>query len=309
MSSFKDIGQLIQVPINQLTLVDRKDIPPFIIASLSEKLLSPNTRNWIPVIVQEIVPRQYSVIANQHIFAAMEAAGQEKIWVAVIPEDDESTEQVKFLTRQKTATINLCTADYDMIYAALSYLRDQATNKLSKLDINLATQRIFNAPGRFAWSSLQPLTKLKCGISKQKLNMFAGVFNVQPEPIEIKPVVLNVATYDELLGALQTAAVLPDTKLANVNLELLVQSIVESVERQYWYDLKPLTKLKHKLTPAKLKGLDQLLHLEPTPPPNPNNIRYLLEKMSVSALKKDAKSRGIVVPTSAKKADIVKLLL
>jgi hypothetical protein len=62
MSSLKDIGQLIQVPIEQVEFDGIFDMPSYQIAALSEKLQKFEPRNWVPVIVQEPTPRQYQVV-------------------------------------------------------------------------------------------------------------------------------------------------------------------------------------------------------------------------------------------------------
>ncbi|ABW33421.1 hypothetical protein [Acaryochloris marina] len=304
MLSLKDIGQLIQVPIEQVQVSDESQGSGFQIAALSSILQEPDLRNWIPVIVQEPEPRQYQAISNEHILLAMEAAGQEYVWVAVVPEDASAEEQVKLLTGQIPLTINICSAEYDMIFAALQHLR----GKLGKLDIALVADRIYQAAGRRGWSSLTPLTKLKCGLTKSKLQVLSEVFDAAPLPIEINPIILNTASEAELLEAFETAACLPQCKLVDVNLTKLASAIFSSKERLYWHDYKPLTKLKCGLTPSKLKGLDQILHLKPCAPPYLNNVRYLLEQMKVSDLKKEAIQREITVPKGIKKAELVDLL-
>lgn len=308
MSNLKDIGQLIQVPIDQVETVEASGLPAYQLAALAEKLQSSNLRNWVPVIVQEPTPRQYRVIANEHILLSMRAAGQTYVWVAVIPDDLEAETQVKLLTGQQPLKVNLCTADYETVLAALYELRRNPSNKLEKLDITLAAERIVKAPGRRSWTALTPIPKLKCGLSTAKLPLLETVFETSPQPIAPHPVVINTASEHELLKALESALDLPEVNLANVDLELLARSIVTSLDRTYWQDLKPLTKLKYKLTPAKTKGLEQVLKIEPSPAPNPNNIRYLLELMPIKDLKTEAKQRGVAVPPKISKSELVSLL-
>lgn len=304
MSSLKDIGHLIQVSVDQVTVTKESHGSGYQVAALSSKLQKPDLRNWVPVIVQEIEPRQYQVISNEHILIAMEAAGQEYVWVAVVPDDASTEEQVKLLTGQTPLTINICTAEYDMIFAALQHLR----SNLGKLDISLAADRIYQAAGRRGWSTLTPLTKLKCGLTKSKLQVLSDVFEASPLPIEINPIVLNTASETEISEALETAACLPQCKLADVDLTKLASAIFSAKDRPYWHDYKPLTKLKCGLTSSKTKGLDQIFLLEPCAPPHPNNVRYLLEQIKVSDLRKEATQREITVPKGIKKAELVALL-
>jgi hypothetical protein len=305
MSSLKDIGQLIQVSIEQVEFDSELNIPPYQVAALAEKLHQPNLRNWVPVIVQEPTLRQYRVISNGHILAAMKAAGHENIWVVVVPDDPDTETQIELLTGKVPLKVNICTADHETLLAALSYCRKEIS---SKFDVTIATERILKAPGRRGWKDLQPLTKLQCGLSSAKMNVLKNVFEVIPEKIEVKPIILNSASEDELLKAFEAASTLPDTKLANVNLEALAHSIASDPERLYWQDLKPLTKLKNGLTSAKLVGLDSILKLEPANPPIPNTVNYLLNLMSSAALKNEAKNRNITLPKKISKPELVSLL-
>jgi hypothetical protein len=305
MSSLRDIGQLIQVPIEQIEFDGECNMPPYQIAALSERLQKPGIRNWVPVIVQEPTPRQYQVVSNEHIFSAMKAAGHEYIWVVVVPDDPDTQTQIQLLTGKLSLRVNICTADYETIQAVLSACRQQLS---SKFDVTIATERILKAPGRRGWKNLQPLTKLQCGLSAASLKVLGNVFEAIPEKIEIIPIVINTASIHELLEALTGLSNLPNTKLGGVNLEALAHSIVGDPERQYWKDLKPLTKLKNGIPSSKLVGLDLVLKLEPVEPPTPNIVSYLLNLMSPTELKNEAKNRNIILPKKVTKSELVILL-
>lgn len=265
MSSLKDIGQLIRVSIDQVELAEEYAMPSYQVAALSEKLQTPDLRNWVPVIVQEPNLRQYRVVSNGHILDAMRAAGQDYVWVAVIPEDAQVIEQVNFLTGQLPLKVNICTASYEILLDALKYLRQIPGNKLDKLNVTLLAERIYKDPVRFAWASLQPLTKLGLKeITTTKLKAFEEVFEARPESVQIQPVLLNTASEIDLLKALQAAIALPTTKIEKVDLEKLARSIASEPSRKYWRDLNSLTKIKPGLTKAQLAGLDEVFSFEPT---------------------------------------------
>ncbi len=308
MTNLSDIGQLIQVSIEQVERPKDYEMPSFKVAALSEKLRQPNLRNWIPILVQEPTPRQYRVIGNSHIFGAMAAAGQEYIWVAVVPNNSDVEEHIKLLSGQLPLKINICTADYEVILEGLLCLREKSGQAFAKLDVTLAAERISKASGRLAWKNFQPLTQLKCGFAPSKLKELKEIFEAIPQPIEIHPTILNIAIEDELLAALENATCLPETNLASVNLRQLAHTITAQPDRIYWKDLKPLTKIKNGLSPAKLKGLDKVLYLRPSLPPVPNTVRYLLELMSISELKQQAKQRDIDLPKGIKKIELLDLL-
>jgi hypothetical protein len=235
----------------------------------------------------------------------MKAAGHDYIWVAVVPDDPDTEIQIQLLTGKLPLRVNICTAEYETILAALSACRQQLS---AKFDVTTASERILKAPGRRGWKNLQPLTKLQCGLSAASLKILGNVFETVPEKIEIKPITINTASKHELLKALEGLSTLPNTKLGSVNLEALAHSIVGDPERQYWQDLKPLTKLKNGLTSPKLVGLELILKSEPIEPPTPNTVSYLLNLMSPTDLKNEAKSRNIVLPKKVSKSELVNLL-
>lgn len=309
MSSLKSIGQLIRVPIEQVELTEEYDIPAYYVGVLAEKLKDAEVRNWVPVIVQEQALREFRVVENGHILDAMRAAGQEYVWVVVIPDDPHIEEQVSLLMGKSSLKVNLCTASYEAILSGLNHLIANPAHKLNSLPITLVTERILQDSSRFAWTSLQPLTKLGLkSITTAKLKVFAEVFEAKPEPIEIRPVILNTASASELLAALYAATTLPEVKLGNVDLQQLAKVIAADPNRQYWTDLTPLTKLKAGITKAKLAGLDQVFQLNPAPAPEPNTVPYLLNLMTQKELKSEAKRRDIAVPKNANKTDLVELL-
>lgn len=309
MVNLSDIGQLIQVPIEQVKNIDEFIMPAFQIAALSEKINQPDFRNWVPVLVKELEPRQYKVVGNPHIFAAMELAGQEYIWVAVVPNTVEVEEHIKLLLGQVPLKINICTADYEVIQEGLLYLRKKAGKIFSKLDVTLASECISKASGRIAWKDLQPLSQLKCGFTKSNVKDLKEIFDAIPKTFEVQKIILNQASENEIYGALENAACLADTNLANVNLHHLAYTISQEADRIYWKNLKPLTKIQNGLSTAKLKNLDKVLLLEPKAPPVPNTVRYLLDLMSLAELKREAKQRNINVLKGIKKPQLVELLV
>lgn len=390
MSSLKSIGQLIRVPIEQVELTEGYEVPAYQVGVLAEKLQHADVRNWVPVIVQEPTLRRFQVVGNGHILDAMKAAGQEYVWVAVIPEDPQIEEQVNFLTGKSPLRINLCTASYEIILEGLRHLRDTPANKLETLNITLVAERILKESGRFTWTSLQPLSKLGFkSITSAKLKVFAEIFEAKPEPIEIEPVVLNTASEHELLEVLQAATTLPEVNLGTTDIKQLAKAIAADSSRKYWGDLKALTKIKPGLKPQQLQGLDTIFILEPAefqpvslntaseiqllealqaatalpevnlgttdikqlakaiatdperkywqdlnaltkikpsvskgklggleqafnftpePAPEPNTVRYLLDLMSLTELKNEARKREVSIPKSTKKADLVDIL-
>ena len=71
--------------------------------------------------------------------------------------------------------VNLSTATKDEIKAALKYLIEKPNSQLKQVELAKATESIAGAP-RQNWKSLEPITKLKCGIGKAKINLLKEIF-------------------------------------------------------------------------------------------------------------------------------------
>ncbi len=86
--------------------------------------------------------------------------------------------EVFYLTPQpipQPEKVNLSTATKDEIKTALQYLIEKPDSKLKQVELAKATECIAKAP-RQSWKSLEPITKLKCGIGKTKINALKEVF-------------------------------------------------------------------------------------------------------------------------------------
>ncbi len=201
MSNLNDIGNLMHLYMNEVKLGKRIDAPEFLIKATAKILNKSGSRNWIPVIVQEIGEDQYEVIGNSFIYAVAEEAGLDKIWCIIADSSDETTELTKVLSGESAPKINLSTATRDEIKAALQYLIEKPDSVLKSVKILVATNRIDEAPRQY-WKTLEPITKLKCGITKGiKLNALNEVFYLTPQalPEVIKDsTTLNTLTIAEL---------------------------------------------------------------------------------------------------------------
>ncbi|MDS3859954.1 SAP domain-containing protein [Thermosynechococcaceae cyanobacterium BACA0444] len=311
MASFSDTGHLIQVPIESVEVPENSvlTVPAFQIFPLSEKLQTPGLRNWLPVIVKEASPRVYSVVANSHIFYAMQQAGQNYLWVVVIPNEQDVESQVVYLSGQNLKT-NLCTANKEAIIETLRHLQSTPSNKIPTLDINLLTERILNAPSRKTWKSLKPLTNLGVtGLTAAKLKIFEQVFEAIPEPFEITPVPINTASHKDILDNLSLTDSIPEINLSRVNLKKLAQQIASNPERIFWSDFTPLKELGCNVTTAKLKGLNKIFTFTPEEPSDPYKLAYFLKQRSISELKKEAKKRGIEFSGKISKNELIELFL
>ena len=187
--------------MNEIKPGEGTDAPEFLIKATAKILNGSGSRNWVPVIVQEIGEDKYEVIGNSFIYAVAEEAGLDKIWCIIADSSEETTEITKVLSGEIPPKINLSTATRDEIKAALQYLIEKPDSVLKSVKILVATNRIDEAPRQY-WKTLEPITKLKCGITKGiKLNVLNEVFYLTPQalPEVIKDSInLNTLTSAEL---------------------------------------------------------------------------------------------------------------
>jgi hypothetical protein len=183
MSNLSDIGNLMHLYMDEIKPGEGTDAPEFLIAATAKNLNKSGGRNWVPVIVKEIGEDQYEVIGNSFIYAVAEEAGLEKVWCIIADSSDETVELTKVLSGEVTPKINLSTATRDEIKAALQYLIEKPSTDLKSIKLLVATDRIDEAPRQY-WKTLDPITKLKCGITTgKKLNALKEVFYLSPQPM------------------------------------------------------------------------------------------------------------------------------
>ncbi|MGE5656607.1 MAG: Rho termination factor N-terminal domain-containing protein [Actinomycetota bacterium] len=132
------------------------------------------------MIVKEIGEDQYEVIGNSFIYAVAEEADLERVWCIIADSSKETLELTKILSGEETPKINLSTATRDEIQAGLKYLKDK--NLVKDFDLLVATNRIDEAPARPYWKTLEPITSLKCKITKAKIKSLEEVFYLDPQP-------------------------------------------------------------------------------------------------------------------------------
>lgn len=201
MSNLSDIGNLMYLDLEIIEPGNITNTSEYLVNATAKELNNTDGRNWIPLIVKEIAEDEYQVIGNHFIYAVAEAAGLEKVW-CIIADDSEATEKVtKMLAGEVIPKINLSTASRDEIKSALEYLVEQPETVLKGVKIPIATNRIDEAPRQY-WQDLNPITNLRCGITKgKKLQALEEIFHLTPQemPDNIKDIkVLNTLTVKEL---------------------------------------------------------------------------------------------------------------
>ena len=159
--------------------------PSFLVQGAADILTRSGGSNWLPVVVREIQDPEYDyeVIGNSFVYSAAAEAGLDRIWCVVAEDSELAIEVARVLSQEIAPRINLSSASYDQIVEALEYVVSQPDTPLKTLKVQLAAPRISEA-SRETWSDLEPITKLKCGITKgPKLDYLERVFYITPPPL------------------------------------------------------------------------------------------------------------------------------
>lgn len=175
------IGSLMHLYLDEIEPGEGTDAPEFLIKATANILKQKGGRNWLPVIVKETGEDKYQVISNSFVYAVAEEAGLERVWCIIADDSDDTITLTKILAGEDKPKINLSTASRDEIMAALQYLIEQPNSELKSVKLAVATNRIDEAP-RLYWKNFEPITSLKCGITKgKKLDAIKSVFYLTPQ--------------------------------------------------------------------------------------------------------------------------------
>lgn len=181
--SLSNVGNLMCLYMCEIKPGKGTNAPAFQIKAGAKALMESGGRNWVPVIVKETGEDEYEVIGNSFVYAIAEELGLERVWCIVADSSERTFELTRILTGELIPKINLSTATRDEIQVALQYLIEKPNSELKGLKLSIATNRIDEAP-RQNWENLEPIIKLKCGITKgKKLDALKEVFYLTPEVI------------------------------------------------------------------------------------------------------------------------------
>jgi hypothetical protein len=263
MSDFDNIGKLKHLLLKEIEPSEKFSESEFIITAAAEAILQANGRNWIPLIVKEIADYKYQVVSNHLVYVAAQKAKLERVWCIVILSDDQSIEQAKILAKEVTPKVNLATASKDIIFAALQYLIAEPASALKGVDPVLATNKIA-AANRESWLDLNPITALKCGITKgKKLDALSTVFFVYPQiSISLPPEIISIkhATRDEIFSRLDYLCQNQIDGFDKIDVER-VTDVIFSASKGKWKSLNPISKLECGINTTKIKTLKKVFSL------------------------------------------------
>ncbi|HIK17252.1 MAG TPA: Rho termination factor N-terminal domain-containing protein [Leptolyngbyaceae cyanobacterium M33_DOE_097] len=198
MSNPKDIGHLMHLYLDEIDPGKGTEAPEFLIKASAHLLNQKGGRNWVPIIVRETSEDCYELIGNSFIYAVAEEAGLERVWCVIADDSQETAEISQILAGETIPKINLSKASRDEIKAALEYLIEQPSSPIKSIQLATATNRIDEAPRQY-WKTFDPITNLKCGITKgKKLDALKQIFYLEPQPLP------DVITDISLLQAMTT---------------------------------------------------------------------------------------------------------
>lgn len=231
MKSSNSIGSLMHLYIDEIDPGNGTDAPKFLIEATANILKQNGGRNWIPVIVKDIGEDSYQVIGNSFVYAVAEQAGLERVWCIIADDRDDTTKLTKILAGEEKPKINLSTASRDEIMAALQYLIEQPNSELKSVKLAVATNRIDEAPRQY-WKNFEPITSLKCGITKgKKLDAIKSVFYLTPQLMPVMPDTINDAAILKTMTAVELRTIAKKRGISGIT-KMKKDALIEALSQQ-----------------------------------------------------------------------------
>ncbi|WP_448570987.1 Rho termination factor N-terminal domain-containing protein [Trichothermofontia sp.] len=228
MGRFDDIGKLMLLPLADIEPGEELSTPAFMLAAAAASLQhTPEQRNWVPIVVQEMGDYQYQVVSNHFVYAAANVADLDKVWCIVIDPHEGNIQQAKILSQEIVPKVNLRSASREIIEAALRYVMGQPGSPLKGIDLAKVTNRLEEID-KTCWTDLSPISTLKCGITKgKKLDALKQVFFLSPLAEGAKPErqTLQDLSTTELKKLAKEYGLAGYSKLKKIELVALLQSV------------------------------------------------------------------------------------
>lgn len=279
---FGNIGRLMHLPLEKIEPAEENFVESeFILMGAADALLQAGGRNWIPLIVKETGDYQYQVVANIFIYAVAQQTNLERVWCIVIPSDEKIIQQAKLLAREVPPKVNLNTASREMIMAALKYLVESPEKPLKQVDIIIAANRISEAKDRETWENFSPISKLKCKLTANKLELLSKVFYLsplKPVPPPPPPASVNIkrASRDEIFERLKYLSTYKIGGFETVDAEKVADVIFSADKSKWKTTLNPIEKLNcgiSKKMIGELKNVFTLSGTDDNPKSKPKNSK------------------------------------
>lgn len=258
MSEFDNMGKLMHLPLKDIEPGQEIEVAEFIIIAAAEMLHATGDRNWIPLIVKELGNYHYQVVSNPFVYVVAQRAELERVWCIVIKPDRANIEQAQVLAQEIPPKINLTTASRTTILSALQYLKKQPGSALTRVDAVVAANRIAEAK-RQTWSDFEPITKLRCGITKTRIAELGKIFYLSPPPAP-KEIDIKRASREEIFERINYLVNYQIGGFEVVEPEKVADAIFNA-NKSKWKTLTPIAKLDVGIDKTKIKVFKNLLTL------------------------------------------------
>ena len=304
-------SELLRIPIKYIITENNSGVDVVKALELSQFYLTDKDNlNSIPITVVPETGGTYRLIKGQEIYHALLNAGKEWVLALNITDNGNSSESWKYELGLERKKINVCTLDATEFQTIFEYLQANV-KKLSTINVDKLATLFANDTLRRYWSDLDILIEAKCGITKAKLPLLNAYLLASPDLSDLEPlssIDINRASEDNIVNQIQRLKIEPKAgKLRKIDSVATARMIVADENRIYWASSKHLVKAKVGITTALWPMLEIGFFFKPDPAPEPNTSKFLLNQLTISKLRNEAKTRNFD-PTGLRKGDLVELL-
>ena len=257
-----------------------------------------------------VTKRRYEVLGNHHIFFARQKAQCPFALCLRLnqPERNPALWQAELQSKNQPERFDITTLDTIDLAQVFNYLAQNEKGLATLIRRKELIQALAEHPSRPYWSSWDPLKALaklrKVSITKKHTDCFGDYFYFDPQCLP--KLYINTVSTEEISRHLN---IIP---LETGFINQLSHRLSGSPSRLYWRNFKDMTKAlrdeaQFTITKTTQTILAQGFHFTPAPPPVPNTVPFLLQEMTIKALRREAEERGLD-HKGKRKADLVKLL-
>ena len=304
-----------------------------------------NAMNTIPIVVKKVSspdtshesddekPYHYEVIDGHHIFFALQRAQCTWAMCLRLSETESASDLWKTELGIEPPKLNLCSIKLEEVqqHKDLKQYLEQIKHKekaLSKLNVDLLVKKLAEDPTRVYWESLDQLTLFKGEVdtgngkisrkqivNKKTRDILANYLSAKPEPLRpLEKLCINTAPQEALINQFKRLWMEPEggglKKLGLSGLSRICEAIIADAGRPYWRESKDVTASIKDLPGSKnhLAAISKGFQFSPMDPPIPNTVRFLLNRMTTTQLRKEATARGIEHKAIRTKAGLIDAL-
>ena len=305
-------ADIVRIPIENI-VIDKKVKPSTLnVLSLAAKYSANNeTINYLPITAVGVDGGMYKILQGHNVYYSLKESGAE--WVNILRLRSEGIDPPIWMYElgELDLKLNICTLKNEDIEVVFDWLQSNI-KQLARINVEKLTSKLISDPFRRFWSSLDILAGFKCGLTKASLKTLSKFIEALPDFSGLEPIVplqINTASEEAIENQFLRLAIEPGkAKLNSIDALTIARKIVSEQDRIYWADGKDLKKAKVGITQATWSLMDDAFSFLPAPAPYPNTSRYLLSKMRLTQLRKEAEDRGIETKGLKKDQIISKLV-